>query len=122
MQRVGFLYGTYKRDEGAEYGVKAVVEAVYEPPQRCTATDFVLPADPMEGTVERIAGEQQAGVCLATHGLTRLPHLWWQGCVPAPPPNLILSPPPHPHLPPPRRRLHPPQRCHARSCCQLGVA
>ena len=55
-QRVGFLYGTYQRDEHSEYGLKALVEAIYEPPQRSTGTDFVLLPDPMEASVDRVAG------------------------------------------------------------------
>ena len=33
IQRVGYLYGYYAEDPNYEDGIRAVIEAVYEPPQ-----------------------------------------------------------------------------------------
>lgn len=57
-QRIGFLYGYYCPDHDYVDGVRAVVEAVYEPPQRGTYREcFLLLPDPDEGKVERMAGK-----------------------------------------------------------------
>lgn len=45
LQRMGLLYGRYRPDANFRHGVKAVVEAIYEPPQAC---------DPVAGTVTEL--------------------------------------------------------------------
>mmetsp|Transcript_28985 Transcript_28985/g.70006 ORF Transcript_28985/g.70006 Transcript_28985/m.70006 type:complete len:464 (-) Transcript_28985:72-1463(-) len=55
-KRFGYLYGKFEKSE--EGDVKAVVEAIYEPPQVAdpdAAEGFEMLDDPMEATVEQIA-------------------------------------------------------------------
>ena len=40
--RVGFLYGYFAEDPGFDQGIRAVVEAIYEPPQRGDYKGFTL--------------------------------------------------------------------------------
>lgn len=55
--RVGILYGYYAEDPDYELGVRAVIEAVYEPPQQGSYKHFVFLEDPHQGQVDRIASE-----------------------------------------------------------------
>ena len=65
-KRVGYLYGKFveSKDEGTK---KALVEAIYEPPQEVdseAAEGFILLEDPLEETVEQVAqmcGLQKVG-------------------------------------------------------------
>ena len=41
-QRVGMLYGRYAEDPNFHGGVKAVIEAIYEPPQSCDGSTGVV--------------------------------------------------------------------------------
>lgn len=44
--RSGFLYGYYAEDPDYELGIRAVVEAIYEPPQQGDYTKSLILRDP----------------------------------------------------------------------------
>jgi len=54
-QRVGWLYGKYEHYPEVPLGIKAVVCAIYEPPQECTKDHIKILTDPKEELVEEIA-------------------------------------------------------------------
>ena len=54
-QRIGFLYGRYERYTQIPLGIKAVVVAIYEPPQESTRDTVRLISDDNEARVEEIA-------------------------------------------------------------------
>ena len=56
QQRVGFLYGYYAEDPNYPEGVRAVVEAIYEPPQIGEMNGFQLLNDPDKELADYIAG------------------------------------------------------------------
>jgi nuclear protein localization family protein 4 len=56
LQRVGFLYGRYEEYEKVSLGIKAVVAAIYEPPQTCTKYSVQLEEDPHAHLVDEMAG------------------------------------------------------------------
>jgi nuclear protein localization family protein 4 len=56
LQRAGLLYGSYAPDPAYPSGCKAVVQAIYEPPQSGATEGVTLREDPREAVVERIAG------------------------------------------------------------------
>jgi nuclear protein localization family protein 4 len=53
--RVGFLYGYYCEDPSYDEGIRAIVEAIYEPPQTGTWKDFELLHDLNASGVNMIA-------------------------------------------------------------------
>jgi nuclear protein localization family protein 4 len=70
-QRIGFLYGYYCEDHDYEGGIRAVVEAVYEPPQRGDYRECLLLADPNEGNIEKMAealGLERVGWIFTSRG------------------------------------------------------
>jgi nuclear protein localization family protein 4 len=55
-QRVGWIYGYYIMDDVYDGGIRAVMEAIYEPPQKSVGASPVLLEDPQLPDVDRIAG------------------------------------------------------------------
>ena len=54
-QKVGFLYGYYAEDPNYKGGVRAIIEAIYEPPQIGDISGFQMLKDENENGVNRIA-------------------------------------------------------------------
>lgn len=54
-QRFGWLYGRYEAYDEVPLGIKAKVEAIYEPPQDGSVDGFMLLDDPKEALVEEAA-------------------------------------------------------------------
>ncbi|XP_076756687.1 nuclear protein localization protein 4 homolog [Xylocopa sonorina] len=54
-QRIGFLYGRYEIHTDVPLGIRAVVAAIYEPPQESTKNSIRLLPDEKEGVVDELA-------------------------------------------------------------------
>ncbi|XP_014220725.1 nuclear protein localization protein 4 homolog isoform X1 [Trichogramma pretiosum] len=54
-QRIGYLYGRYEIHSDVPLGIRAVVAAIYEPPQESTRDNIVLLADERESLVDDLA-------------------------------------------------------------------
>ncbi|KAK3705188.1 hypothetical protein QZH41_013984 [Actinostola sp. cb2023] len=56
-QRIGFLVGRYEHHKEVPLGIRAVVVAIYEPPQECTPDSVELVEDTNIGAVQQLAAE-----------------------------------------------------------------
>lgn len=69
-QRVGYLYGYYAEDPTYPLGVRAIIEAMYEPPQENDFNSSVILHDDKHNIVNRIAkalGLQRIGYFFTTY-------------------------------------------------------
>ena len=69
-QRVGFLYGYYAEDPTYKMGVRAVVEALYEPPQQNDFNSSIILPDELANNVDSVAnklGLQRIGYVFTTY-------------------------------------------------------
>ncbi|XP_022652493.1 nuclear protein localization protein 4 homolog isoform X2 [Varroa destructor] len=57
FQRCGILFGRYETHADVPLGIRAVVAAIYEPPQHCARDQFELLDDPNEGAVDELAAK-----------------------------------------------------------------
>ncbi|KAI6243005.1 hypothetical protein M3Y99_00211400 [Aphelenchoides fujianensis] len=55
-QRVGFLIGRYEPFLDVPLGIKAIVTAIYEPPQQSSESSVSFEGDPHEAAVDRLCG------------------------------------------------------------------
>ena len=55
IQRAGIVYGYYAEDPNYKGGVRAIVEAIYEPPQKGDVSSFEFLPDDSQGLVDMIA-------------------------------------------------------------------
>jgi nuclear protein localization family protein 4 len=55
LQRFGYLYGRYAPYTEVPLGIKAIVSAIYEPPQKPAVDGVELESDPHESSVEHVA-------------------------------------------------------------------
>eukprot|EP01017_Pseudomicrothorax_dubius_P033291 TRINITY_DN4451_c0_g1_i3.p1 TRINITY_DN4451_c0_g1~~TRINITY_DN4451_c0_g1_i3.p1 ORF type:complete len:336 (-),score=77.01 TRINITY_DN4451_c0_g1_i3:127-1134(-) len=55
LQRMGFLYGYYAEDPNYKNGVRAIIEAIYEPPQKSEVSSVELLPDPFQNQVDVLA-------------------------------------------------------------------
>jgi nuclear protein localization family protein 4 len=55
-QRFGWVFGYYASDPAYKGGIRAIAEAIYEPPQKSGFADFELLMDPQATEVELVAG------------------------------------------------------------------
>uniref|UniRef100_A0A3B0MLE3 NPL4 family, putative zinc binding region/NPL4 family, putative n=2 Tax=Theileria annulata TaxID=5874 RepID=A0A3B0MLE3_THEAN len=72
LQRIGWMYGYYTEDQHYPYGIRAVCEAIYEPPQYSNINDVIMIEDEMLMNVDKIAerlGLERIGMIF-----TRLPN------------------------------------------------
>ena len=70
MQRVGYLYGYYAEAPTYELGVRAVLEAIYEPPQQNDLNSSIILPDDLSVNVEKVAqrlGLQRIGYVFTTY-------------------------------------------------------
>lgn len=66
LQRAGYLYGRYEPYDQVPLGIRAVVTAIYEPPQTATPTGLELLPDPQKELVDataRALGLVEVGWC-----------------------------------------------------------
>ena len=54
-QRFGWLYGYYAEDPNYKGGVRAIIETIYEPPQKGYIQGFELLEDPFDGKIDQLA-------------------------------------------------------------------
>ncbi|XP_063720668.1 nuclear protein localization protein 4 homolog isoform X3 [Symsagittifera roscoffensis] len=55
FQRMGYMFGNYRQHETIPNGIRAVVSAIYEPPQRNTEQNIELLDDVKESQVQQLA-------------------------------------------------------------------
>ena len=55
IQRAGILYGYYAEDPNYPQGVRAIIEAIYEPPQLGEVTSVEILEDPYQTIVDMVA-------------------------------------------------------------------
>lgn len=68
LQRFGYLYGRYVPYPEVPLGIKAVVSAIYEPPQKPAIDGVELENDPHESSVAHVASALGLRQVIIFHG------------------------------------------------------